>query len=98
MVMNDDDPSDEEACCNERPSLQRLWREGGNQRQELHRLQGEGSQDTDNPGLEKEEKTLDYDPPPSSQMGPGMVQQSQAVCGECDGRGEIIPPSSRSAA
>jgi len=29
------------------------------------------------------------------QMGPGMVQQSQAVCGECDGSGEIIPPSSR---
>merc|ERR1712079_137877 len=29
------------------------------------------------------------------QMGPGMVQQSQAVCGECDGSGEIIPPSNR---
>jgi len=28
-------------------------------------------------------------------MGPGMVTQSQAVCGECDGKGEIIPPSSR---
>ena len=94
MVMNDDDPSDEEACGDERPGVQRLWREGGNQCQELHRLQGEGSQDTDNPGLEKEEKKLDY----ASQMGPGMVQQSQAVCGECDGRGEIIPPSSRSAA
>merc|ERR1719342_1093665 len=24
-----------------------------------------------------------------------MVQQSQAVCGECDGSGEVIPPSSR---
>ena len=29
------------------------------------------------------------------QMGPGMMSQSQEVCGECDGRGEIIPPSSR---
>ena len=97
MVMNDDDPSDEEACGDERPSVQWLWREGGNQRQELHGLQGEGSQDTDNPGLEKEEEKRDYNPP-ASQMGPGMVQQSQVVCGECDGRGEIIPPSSRSAA
>ena len=29
------------------------------------------------------------------QMGPGMISQSQEVCGECDGKGEIIPPSSR---
>ena len=29
------------------------------------------------------------------QMGPGMISQSQEVCGECDGRGEVIPPSSR---
>lgn len=29
------------------------------------------------------------------QMGPGMVQQSQSVCGECEGRGEVCPPSSR---
>ena len=28
-------------------------------------------------------------------MGPGMISQSQEVCGECDGKGEIIPPSSR---
>ena len=44
-------------------------------------------------GRERVEK--DKKPSPPSQMGPGMVQQSQAVCGECDGRGEIIPPSSR---
>ena len=30
------------------------------------------------------------------QMGPGMISQSQEVCGECEGRGEVIPPSSRS--
>ena len=29
------------------------------------------------------------------QMGPGMISQSQEVCGECEGRGEVIPPSSR---
>jgi len=29
------------------------------------------------------------------QMGPGMISQSQEVCGECDGKGEVIPPSSR---
>lgn len=29
------------------------------------------------------------------QMGPGMMQQCQSVCGECEGKGEIIPPSSR---
>jgi len=29
------------------------------------------------------------------QMGPGMMQQCQAVCQECEGKGEIIPPSSR---
>ena len=29
------------------------------------------------------------------QMGPGMVSQSQEICGECEGRGEVIPPSSR---
>ncbi|XP_023349567.1 dnaJ homolog subfamily A member 1 [Eurytemora carolleeae] len=29
------------------------------------------------------------------QMGPGMVSQSQAICSDCDGRGDIIPPSSR---
>jgi len=28
-------------------------------------------------------------------MGPGMISQSQEVCGECDGKGEVIPPSSR---
>ena len=33
--------------------------------------------------------------PFASQMGPGMVQQSQVVCSECEGKGEIIPPSSR---
>ena len=44
-------------------------------------------------GREKVEKEKKISPP--SQMSPGMVQQSQAVCGECDGRGEIIPPSSR---
>ena len=94
MVMNEKNLADEEACGDERPSLQRLWREGGNQRQELHRLQGEGGQDPDHPGLDERRK-LNYNPS-LAQMGPGMVQQSQAVCGECDGRGEIIPPSSRS--
>jgi len=29
------------------------------------------------------------------QMGPGMMSQSQEICGECDGRGDIIPPSNR---
>jgi len=29
------------------------------------------------------------------QMGPGMISQSQEVCGECEGKGEVIPPSSR---
>jgi len=29
------------------------------------------------------------------QMGPGMVSQSQGVCGDCEGQGNIIPPSSR---
>ena len=94
MVVNYHNPADEEACGDARPSLQRLRREGRNQREELHRLQGEGGQDTDHPGLE-ERKKRNHDPPPPAQMGPGMVQQSQAVCGECDGRGEIIPPSSR---
>ena len=94
MVMNEKNLADEEACGDERPSLQRLWREGGNQRQELHRLQGEGGQDPDHPGLDERRK-LNHKPSPPAQMGPGMVQQSQAVCGECDGRGEIIPPSSR---
>ena len=90
-----DDLTDKEACGDARSRLRRLWREGWDQCEELHRLQGEGGQDTDHPGWEREkvEKAKKYSPP--SQMGPGMVQQSQAVCGECDGRGEIIPPSSR---
>jgi len=29
------------------------------------------------------------------QMGPGMVTQSQSVCGVCDGKGETIPAASR---
>jgi len=29
------------------------------------------------------------------QMGPGMVSQSQGVCGDCDGQGSVVPPSSR---
>lgn len=29
------------------------------------------------------------------QLGPGMVQQMQAHCDECEGEGEIIPPSGR---
>ena len=96
MLPTYENPSDEEAGGDEGPGVQRLRGKGRNQRQELHRLQGEGSQDTNHPGLDERGK-LNDDPPLASQMGPGMVQQSQAVCGECDGRGEIIPPSSRSA-
>jgi len=29
------------------------------------------------------------------QLGPGMIQQMQAQCDQCDGEGEIIPPSGR---
>jgi len=29
------------------------------------------------------------------QIGPGMIQQMQAQCDECDGRGEIISPAAR---
>lgn len=29
------------------------------------------------------------------QVGPGMLSQSQAPCGECEGKGETIPPGSR---
>lgn len=49
-----DDPSDEEACGDARSRLRRLRREGWDQCEELHRLQGEGGQDTDHPGWERE--------------------------------------------
>jgi len=29
------------------------------------------------------------------QMGPGMIQQMQGVCGECEGKGKVIPPSKK---
>lgn len=29
------------------------------------------------------------------QLGPGMVQQIQSVCGECRGEGEVIDPKHR---
>ena len=58
MLTTDDDLSDEEACGDEGPSLQRLRGKGRNQRQELHRLQGEGSQDTNHPGLDDKKKKI----------------------------------------
>jgi len=30
-----------------------------------------------------------------TQMGPGMMSQSTNICGSCDGKGEVVPPSSR---
>lgn len=29
------------------------------------------------------------------QLGPGMIQQMQSACGDCNGKGEVIPPGAR---
>ena len=74
-----------------------LQRQGGQQRQELHRLQGAGGE-WDIPivisRIIYNVSTFQFRVH-MQQMGPGMISQSQEVCGECEGRGEVIPPSSR---
>merc|ERR1712083_676697 len=29
------------------------------------------------------------------QMGPGMIQQMQGACGECEGKGRVVPPGKK---
>ena len=59
MLPTYENPSDEEAGGDEGPGVQRLRGKGRNQRQKLHRLQGEGGQDTDHPGLDERGKNDD---------------------------------------